>query len=279
MYLKYSVDGFTFEKDYKGLDDVHKLKNVAYLLITISILYYSENKRFFVFIPNILLVILDVLEGSRTIALIAIAPMFISLAIYKSKTFIMPIVLVISLLSVVGVLRSQNVVQNVPIYLDAMGEFRETYVLLPSIITNEKFVSKGSLVNLMALISLPFLHPFREELLRTFNFSGALSVEVIDRGYGLGNNLLVEAIYYHYFMIIVILSFTLIFIYALYKVSIHLPLVYNLIIMSYSILFIRLIIREGFIFNFSLMIFILLVYMLPFLLINSFLTRLKWKKV
>ena len=48
--LKLQSGQLFFNTDYLGTEDIYKLKNIAYLLITVSVLYYSENKSFFVFI-------------------------------------------------------------------------------------------------------------------------------------------------------------------------------------------------------------------------------------
>lgn len=277
--LKLQSGQLFFNTDYLGTEDIYKLKNIAYLLITVSVLYYSENKSFFVFIPNILVAILDMLEGSRTTAFIVLIPIFISLAIYKKKTYLSWIALLLSIMILVGIFRSEYALNQyaVPTHISALGEFRETYILLPNIISNEKFVGKGNIENIMSSISIPFLQPLRGELSKAFDNSGSYAARLIGRGYGLGNNFLVESIYYGYLFIFFNIIFVILYLYMLYFLIKKINLVYAIILISYSVIFIRLIIREGFISNFTLMVFILLFYMLPFLLINKYFKKIRFR--
>ncbi len=278
--IKFQNNQLFFNTYYLGTEDTYKLKNIAYLLITISTLYFSENKSFFVFIPNILVAILDMLEGSRTTALIALVPIFISLAIYNKKTYLSWIIVLLSIMIAVGIFRNEYVqnMYDAPAYISALGEFRETYILLPNIISNEDFVGKGNIGNIMSSITIPFLRPLRGELLEVFQYSGSYAARLIGRGYGLGNNFLVESIYYGYLLIIVNILLVIFYLYMLHFLIRKVNLPYSIILISYSVIFIRLIVREGFINNLSLLFFILIVYMLPFVLINYYFNKLRLKK-
>lgn len=277
--LKLQSGQLFFNTDYLGTKDIYKLKNIAYLLITISILYYAENKKMFVFIPNLLVAILDMLEGSRTTAFIVLVPIFISLAIYNKKTYLSWIVTMLSIMILVGIFRSEYALNqyDVPKHISALGEFRETYILLPNVISNENFVERGNLVNIMSSISMPFLQPLRGELSEAFEYSGSYAAGLIGRGYGLGNNFLVESLYYGYFFITINIVSIILYLYMLYFLIKKIDLVYSVILISYSVIFIRLIVREGFINNFTLMLFILFFYMLPFLLINKYFKKITFK--
>ena len=219
------------------------------------------------------------LEGSRTTAFIVLIPIFISLAIYKKKTYLSWIALLLSIMILVGIFRSEYALNQyaVPTHISALGEFRETYILLPNIISNEKFVGKGNIENIMSSISIPFLQPLRGELSKAFDNSGSYAARLIGRGYGLGNNFLVESIYYGYLFIFFNIIFVILYLYMLYFLIKKINLVYAIILISYSVIFIRLIIREGFISNFTLMVFILLFYMLPFLLINKYFKKIRFR--
>lgn len=280
VMIKFQENTLFFKTDYLGVEDKYQLKKIAYLLITISILYYSENKKMFVFIPNILVAILDMLEGSRTVAFIVLIPIFISFAIYNKKTYLVWIIALLSLMIVVGIFRSEFASNqyDVPTYISALGEFRETYLLLPNMITNHEFVGKGDVGNIMSSITLPFLQPLREEMLETFVYSGSYAAKLVGRGYGLGNNFIVESIFYGYLFIICTVIFVYLYLYMIYKIVQKINLVYAIIIISYSVVFIRLIVREGFLNNFTLMIFILMIYMLPFLIINHYINKIRIKK-
>ncbi len=139
------MGNFFFTTNYLGVQDKYKLKNIGYLLITVSILYYASVRKFYVFIPNILVVVLDLLEGSRTAAILVLVPIFITYSIYKSKTYLLPMVLLLSIMIAVGILRMSLDVEvaGVPMYIKALGEFRETYLTIPILISNENFVAHG----------------------------------------------------------------------------------------------------------------------------------------
>ena len=251
-----------------------------YIFFLITLSFLSENKKMFVFIPNILVAILDMLEGSRTVAFIVLIPIFISFAIYNKKTYLVWIIALLSLMIIVGIFRSEYAMNqyDVPTYISALGEFRETYLLLPNMITNHGFVGKGDIGNIMSSITLPFLQPLREEMLETFVYSGSYAAKLVGRGYGLGNNFIVESIFYGYLFIICTVIFVYLYLYMIYKIVQKINLVYAIIIISYSVVFIRLIVREGFLNNFTLMIFILMIYMLPFLIINHYINKIRIKK-
>lgn len=271
-FLRFQSGQLYFNTDYTGVKDYYKLKNIAYLLIVISVLYYSEKRSILVFAPNFILAVLDMLEGSRTTAFIALVPVFISLAVYNKKTYLGWIGTILILMIVVGILRSEFSTKqyDVPLHISIMGEFRETYILLPNIVSNEYFVGKGGGGNIISSISMPFLPPLREELLKNFEYSGAYAAKLIGRGYGLGNNLIVEAIYYGYYFVFISIFLLALFLYGIYFVIKRVSLVESVILASYSVIFIRLIVREGFLNNFTLMAFIFLFYALPFLVLNKY---------
>ncbi len=56
--------------------------------------------------------------------------------------------------------------------------------------------------------------------------------------------------------------------YSIYKLLNKLPFIYALILSSYLIIFIRLIVREGFYYSFFTMIFVITVYSITFIMIN-----------
>lgn len=276
LFTKFIEGSLFFNTHYQGTTDPYKLKNIAYLLVTVSILYYSSSRKLFVFLPNILIAFLDILDGSRTTALIALVPVFLSLSIYHSKTYIVPVFIGILGLSIIGILRNDtDVVQNVPPYLNAIGEVRETYVTLPIFVTDDNFVGRGDLATFLASVTFPLLHPLRNEILNSFTFPGIYAASIIDRGYGLGANFLMDSIYYGYFFIFFTLTFMLFLCLMVYKLVQRTSLVYALIIMSYFIVFSRLSIREGVFINFSTMIFVILIYMLPLIVLNYFFNLLK----
>ncbi|WP_429238436.1 O-antigen polymerase [Aeromonas veronii] len=281
LYLKLQSGELMFSTSYTGSTDVYKLKNISYMLITISTLYFSEKRSFIIFAPNMLIALFDILEGSRTTALIALVPMFICYAIYNKKTYFNVIIAVFAMLVAVGIFRNAlNTEQyDVPSYINAMGEFRETYILLPIMISNDDFVGVGNILNLANSIAMPFLQPLRGELSSAFINSGSYAASLVGRGYGLGSNFLVDSIFYGYAFIPVNIFCMIVFLCVLRYLILKSKLVYSIIFVSYSVVFIRLIIREGFFNNVTLMLFVMLIYSFPFLILNNFFKKRSLKKV
>ncbi|WP_129146703.1 hypothetical protein [Aeromonas caviae] len=255
--------------EYTGeLVDVFKLKNLAYLLLPVSIYFFFDKKSVYVFIPNVLLIILDLLTGSRTTALIAIVPIAVSLCLYKQKLYITPIIIIMSALIAIGIIRSNNVVQDVPWYLNSIGEFRETYITLPLLIGNEEYIGHGDLYTLIASPMLALLQPMRGIISESIVLPGEYIYGIVDRGYGLGANIITESFFYGYaflfFVPVAILFICIIVNHIIYrcdtpKAAIHI---------SMFIIFMRLIFREGFYYNAGLYLFVFAVYVLPIILIN-----------
>lgn len=266
--IKYINGELFFTTNYLGVQDKYKLKNIGYLLITVSIIYYASVRKFYVFIPNILIVVLDLLEGSRTTAIIVLVPMFITYSIYKSKTYLFPMVSLLSLMIVVGILRTSIDIEviGVPWYIKALGEFRETYLTIPILISNNNFVAHGNILDLFSTISTPFLQPIREALINEFNFTGKYAAVEIGRGYGLASNFITDSLFYGYWFILVTLLFMTVTFYGMYRLIFKLPAIYILILSSYFIIFIRLVVREGFYYSINSMIFVLIIYSLSVIL-------------
>lgn len=280
LYLKLQNGDLMFSNSYTGTTDTYKLKNISYLLVTISVLYFSEKKSFFVFIPNILVAAFDLLEGSRTVALIAFIPIFVCYAIYNKKTYLSFIMIMFSILIAVGIFRNtlNSEQYDVPFYINAMGEFRETYILLPVMIFNDYFIGYGDLWNMLSSIFSPLLQPLRGELASTYISPGSHAAKLVGRGYGLGSNLLVESLYYGYLCIMLTIPLCLVYLYILRALIIKIDIVYAIIIISYSAIFIRLIVREGFLNNVMLTLFIVMFYCVPFLIFNKVFLKCSFKK-
>ncbi|WPC69160.1 hypothetical protein R5M74_09715 [Aeromonas hydrophila] len=248
--------------------DVFKIKNVAYLLLPVSIFLFFAKKSLLVFLPNIIIVILDVLSGSRTTALIVVVPIAVSLCIMYRRLYVVPISIMVCGLILIGIIRSNNVIQDVPWYLDAMGEFRETYITLPMFISNQEYVGRGDAYTMLASAMLALLQPIRGEIMSSIVLPGDFIYSWVGRGYGLGANIITEVIYYGYVFLLIIpialfvlcMFINLLIRYAsLPKIAIHISL---------FIIFSRLIFREGLFLNSGLYLFVFAVYVLPIILIN-----------
>lgn len=257
--------------DYTGeVVDVFKLKNVAYLLLPVSIYCFFDNKRISAFTPNILLIILDLLTGSRTTALIAIVPIAVSFCLGYKKLYIVPMIIMISALIGIGIIRSDNVVQNIPWYLNSIGEFRETYITFPLLIGNYNYIGHGDIYTLVASPMLALLQPMRSIILESIILPGEYIYGIVDRGYGLGANIITESLYYGYTLLI----FVPVAIIALCTIVNHLINKSDrpkaAIHISMFIIFMRLIFREGFYYNAGLYLFVFLAYVFPIIVINRY---------
>ncbi|MBO1895824.1 hypothetical protein HNW13_008565 [Shewanella sp. BF02_Schw] len=260
--------------NYSGeVGDTFKLKNLAYLMISVSVFMFWKFKRIVIFLPAIFIVSLDLLNGSRTIAFISLVPIFISICIYKKSLFIIPGIIILSLLLFLGIIRSDNVVNGVPWYLSAIGEFRETYITLPLFIADNNYVGSASIFHLLGAISVGLLYFFRGDIIEQYQFAGHSMYLMIDRGYGLGSNLLIESVYYGYFCLIVTILIFPLFLYLFKRFIEQSSLPVAIINTSIMIIFLRLIFREGLYPSIGTLLLVLLVYFFPIYILNKF----SWK--
>jgi hypothetical protein len=269
VYITYVIGGFLNSFQYDGVqDDVFKLKNIAYLLLFISIYLFWATKKYIYFIPNVFIVILDVTAGSRTVALIALMPIIISFCIYQRKLYIIPGAFIVIGMSVLGALRADSGIIGVPWHINGMGEFREVYLTLPLYIGNRDYVGLEGLSNALSALSLGVLQPIRSLILESNTFSGAYLAADIGRGYGLGANLLIDGLYYGYIgLILTLLIFSSILILS-YKMISNFKLVHSIYLITLFVIILRLIIREGLYINMGLMVLVLTLYWLPFYYIS-----------
>jgi hypothetical protein len=263
------TDGLSMTTNYTGeAGDVFKIKNVAYLLLPVSIFLFFSKRSLLVFLPNIIVVILDVLSGSRTTALIAVVPIAVSLCIMYRRLYVVPISIMVCGLILIGIVRSDNVTQDVPWYLNAMGEFRETYITLPMFISNQDYVGRGDAYTMLASAMIALLQPIRGEILSSIVLPGHFIYGWVGRGYGLGANIITEVIYYGYaFLLIIPPALFSLCMYINYLIR-HSSLPQIAIHTSLFIIFFRLIFREGIFINVGLYLFVFAVYVFPIIMIN-----------
>lgn len=256
--------------NYSGGDDAFKLKNLAYAMISVSVFMFWKFKRVIFFLPAIVIVILDLLNGSRTIAFIAIVPIFISFCIYRKSLFIIPGVVILSLLLLLGIIRSDNVVDGVPWYLSAIGEFRETYITLPLFIVDNNYVGSAGVFHILGAIGVGLLYFFRADIIEQYQLAGHSMYLMIDRGYGLGSNILIESIYYGYFCLVITMLFFPSFLYIFKRYIEQSSLSVGIVNSSFMVIFLRLIFREGLYPSVGTLLLVLLVYFSPIYFLNKF---------
>lgn len=263
-----------FNQEYIGSVDPFKLKNISYFLLFLTPVAYAMFRKNWVFLPNVIIVVLDLISGSRTTAFIALIPVYITVVMYRRKLFIVPILVILSLLILIGIFRSNPDIgtQNVPMYIKALGEFRETFIPLPVFILDDNFIGQGSVFSFLNSFGSPILQPLRVQLNEAFVRPGAIISEMVGRGYGLGSNFIIDALYYGYFGILLVYVY-IIMISLSERVYFLLNTTQSIILASYFIVFLRLGIREGIISAFSTALFVFLVYCIPFTLINRLLVN------
>ncbi|WP_447077498.1 hypothetical protein [Shewanella algae] len=247
--------------------DPYKLKNIAYIFIPISTYVFWRVKKYWVFLPNVIIMLLDLIAGSRTIAMIALIPIILNVCYYNKRLYVLPALTLLLVMLTLGVLRSDNIVSDVPWYLNAIGEFRETYITLPLYISNSDYVGNWSFFEISSALGLGLLQPFRAEILNNYTFAGDWIASDVARGYGLGSNLLIEAMYYGHINMLFIMLFFLLFVSIFYRVVLSVNLQHGLVLVCFFVIFVRLIIREGFYLNLGLLFFVLSFYWMPIVLL------------
>ncbi|PSV98603.1 oligosaccharide repeat unit polymerase [Photobacterium iliopiscarium] len=256
-----------FEYDSEMAKDPYKVKNLAYLLVSICSYLFFKFRRLFYFSPMILIIIIDFIYGSRTSAFICLVPMIVCLFVEKQKIDFLIVFSVIFLLLIIGVIRSDNIVLDTPWYLNILGEIRETFITLPLYIDNSFFIGNGNFISYLSNFFAGIIYPLRGYFLSSVMSAGTYIYLDVGRGYGLASNFIIESIYYGWFYLLINLSMLIAWCLFVYKIINKLSRVNSIILMSYFIVFIRLTIREGVPYNLSLFCFILLFYWLSISLV------------
>ncbi|MGR6503006.1 hypothetical protein [Shewanella sp. Koi 1] len=250
-------------------EDRFKIKNIAYSFILISVLNFFKYKKYIIFLPSILLVFLDVINGSRTIAFIALVPVMLTICFYRKTLFIIPGLFLLCLLLLLGVLRSDNIVSGVPWYLNAIGEFRETYITLPLFISNPEYVGQGTIFHLISAVGVGVLYFFRMDILEQYVFAGQSIALIINRGYGLGSNIIIEGAYYGYLFMLLTLFLLPFILFCLKKIIDKSTIPVAIVIASVSVIFLRLVFREGLYTSLGALFLIGIFYILPLFMLRN----------
>ncbi|PTP86655.1 hypothetical protein CWO04_10020 [Vibrio splendidus] len=252
---------------------IYKIKNIAYLSIFLVPFLYVQTKRSVYFLLGLFLIILDLAQGTRTIAFIAFSTCYLSYVYTCGNLRLKLVFLVIILMGLTGYYSRASILElmDVPWYISAIGEFKETYIPLPLLISNADFVGAGSWVGYLSVIFGGVLQPFISFFMSDFVVAAQAIVKIVARGYGQGSNLIVESLYqgwyytliYPFIVILVIKSFN----YCIKYSSIGLMLA----ILSFVLL--RLGIREGLLVHTAYSIYFVLFYWLPVILLIKVLSK------
>lgn len=257
-----------FIYDFKQ-DDPFKIKNIAYILIPISIYMFANIRNYIVFLPNLIIASIDLMNGSRTIAFIALIPLIITFCVNRKRLYVIPGLLLTIGMLLLGVFRLGAGVGEIPWYIIALGEFRETYLTLPLYIGNESYVGTGTWDNLTASFFQGILQPFRGYINNEYVYAGSYMAKDIGRGYGLGSNFLIAIIYYGYHYLFITIPFFFCLLIFFYSLISKLKMIEKLVLVSLLVIFIRLIIREGLYTSLGMFCFICLFYWLSAYLLSK----------
>lgn len=191
----------TIAEGYAGdvaLGADNKIKNIALLFIPLICLM-TIKKRYAIWACGALLIVfIDAAQGARTTAFIVLVASYVALAVSKNRLFAIVIAVFGSAIYSIGIfLRPEELlrIDNVPLHLSLLGEFRETYVPFPFALTyhiNFNVEAKDAIIGWL----YPLLGPFRGMLDSFYVNPGELIATAIGKGYGLGLNPLYESYYY-----------------------------------------------------------------------------------
>lgn len=256
---------------YDGMHrDPYKLKNLSYLLLPVSAMVYLAYKRFWVFTPNIMITILDLLQGSRTIAFVAIILIYICLCISKRKLYLIQGFSLVAAMLLIGIVRMDLGVATIPWYISAIGEFRETYITLPLMLTRDDYVGFAGFFDSLSAAGIGLLQPFRAQLTEHFVYAGGIIQYFIGRGYGLGSNIITESLFYGYAGFLVMMTLFISFLMLLRGLIKVFQIQVALVFLSLGAVMLRIMIREGFMAGFGLFLLVSLLYLFPIFFLDKF---------
>ncbi|QKJ65570.1 hypothetical protein HQN60_01790 [Deefgea piscis] len=258
------ADGYQGDQ---SISEDARLKTVAYISIPLIVILVLHAHTTLAISIAMLIAFIDMSQGGRTAALIPIVAVYISFCYVNKKTYL-GIALVSSvLLYSVGIFFRPSEITalgEIPPYISAMGEFRETFLTLPYILNKD---ISGDLLNVPISFLFNFVGPFRFFLMDVFLNPGAVLANHIGRGYGLGLNFLTEAFYYFGYLGVFLTPLILVGFVSFYSLIIErLSGVLRVILIVIFILVGRLILREGFFLNVGLLCYLIFwLAFIPFL--------------
>ena len=124
--------------------------------------------------------------------------------------------------------------------------------------------------SMIAAVSVGIFHGFREDISEQFIFAGKSIAILLDRGYGLGSNLIIEGAYYGYFSMVITFLLIPILLWLLKKVIENSSLPIALSISAIVAILMRLVFREGIYPSLGALFLILPFYFYPVYLLNRF---------
>lgn len=252
----YTANSYTGEQPLS----LYKIKNIAYLSIFITTILYSNLHSNRYLLLSVLLIVLDLLQGTRTIAFISFVNIYILVSFRTNKLYLKFVFIFIFIITALGYLSRSSILDqiDVPWYLNAIGEFKETYITLPYLINNDMYVGQGDYFAYIGFLLGNVFQFFIDFFHSDFIEPARQIVLLVDRGYGLGSNLISEALYFGQVYTIIYPFIIVLIAYLLNRC------IYNsrfgLMLLVLSIVTIRLGVREGFLINITYSIYFVIFY-------------------
>jgi len=259
----------TLTHGYSGEDTLsaeNKIKTLAYLLIPVMCILALKKRRFVIFFATLLIVFLDISQGSRTTAFVSIAATYIVVAVTDRKLYATPALITGFLIYSIGIFFRPDELSNterIPLQIALLGEFRETFIPLPYAVSNSINFDNG-LGNLLVSFIYPLLGPFRTVFEGLVVNPGELIAAKIGRGYAFGLNAIYESYYYFNYLGILIMPWVLAWMCYMVKNIMRWPNWKGLTITVLFAICARLALREGIItYSASFIYFSLLLVIVP----------------
>lgn len=262
--LRYSrVDAGKF---FSIIESSFKLKGLLFLNLCTSSILYWKNRTKKSFIPLLLISTIDIFAGGRSYLFLALIFIYINICIKNRKIYFTRIFIILTtVLSYATFLRLEQqsrmigVRKEVEFIYQSLGEFVQTYNTFPYIIQNK--ISSSNIIGEILVNFFSGILPgfIKSRILLDYSI-GELIAKNIDRGYGLGLDILTESYYYFQDFGILTLPFIIIiFSEKLNKIAIKLNFTGYLFLVLF-ICYLRLIFREGIVTYITIVFYIYMIY-------------------
>jgi hypothetical protein len=236
---------FALREQRDTLEKQLGLKKLTFMLLPVILYSYMHTKRKSYFIVLVLLIIFEVLGGTRTNSFICILFIYLVAANLNKKIYFFPMVLILLVLCA-GVLltRSKAITgnQEAGITISLIGaEFTNTFITTPYVLSKNLLGEGLSVERQVLQMTQGFLPGVIIHALNSPTLGEELATH-IGRGYGLGLNFITELLYLYGYAGLILIPFYFIF---FYLIDNYLSKDNQFIIRFIFIFQLRLFIREG----------------------------------
>ena len=123
-------------------------RNLCYFTLGFTILYFFETKKYYAFLPNLLVALLELSKGGRSMAFCMFTSIFLCYTVKNNKLGIWGFLFFGLLAKFIQDIRSTFFVHNeMPFPINYMGETTGVYAILPRLILNDDFIGKATWVD------------------------------------------------------------------------------------------------------------------------------------